>query len=503
MTEEMDLRRTLASLRRQWHLIVGVTVVLGVVAFTASAIQHRSYTSASTLLYQPTASLTSQAGSQDPTRIVTTLAVIPTTSKVLAPAAKALGVPEDVVRARIHVASDSTTNLITIVGTGPTAAVAKATTDAVASEFVAWRTESEKRSLESLVQTLTDTLATTPIAQAGDVRLQLAQAKAALANVSGDVSIVEPAALPTAAASPKPLRNLIIGLMAGLFLGVVIALIRDRFDRHLLSVSDTETAYGLALVGAVPVHEPAARGDRGLGLADFRGPGHLADAYRAIRTNLVLYRLDGGAPGVILITSAVAGEGKSAVTANLAAALASGGRSVLAISGDLRAPALHEYFPETTAGGVLDALTGSRTLASIVGNVEEVFVDDGGALDLLANDGVFADPAALLGTDRFADLLREARETYEVVVIDAPPISAGSETAVLAQQADAVVVVARLDRVTRDAAGRALAYLDAAGVRPLGLIVTGVRETGDGYGYGYGASEKQSSRRRRARPAAG
>jgi len=487
MTDGIDLSGLLAVLRRRMKLIVAITVVVAAVTATVSLLQDATYTASTKLLYEPSAAVTAlQPGSTpDQARMVATLAQIPGTATILGPVGKALRTPETDLERQVSVTSDANANLITIKASAPTAAGAQQLANAVARQFVAWREAAQRALLTSQVQTLKDELKTTPEDQAGVIETQLAETRAALANSTADLTIVGPARMPTSPSSPKVVRNTIIALLTGLLLGIIVALARDKLDRRLTTIEDAEAAYGLPLLGVVPF-VAEVRGHRELGLADFERATPLADAYRAIRTTLVLYRLDRGTPHIVAVTSAVPGEGKSAAVANLAAALAAGGRSVLAISADLRAPRLHEYFPGSTAGSILDVLTGQRRLEDAVRRVR-LGGPQGGHLDLLADGSVIPDPAALFGSARFASVLADAADSYDIVVLDAPPVMAAGETVALAQRADAVVVVAGLDRATRDSADRSRAFLAAAGVQPLGLIVTGWRNTDmAGYGYGYG-----------------
>jgi capsular exopolysaccharide synthesis family protein len=318
------------------------------------------------------------------------------------------------------------------------------------------------------------------------VRTQIAQAKAALANARGDLQVVQPALVPTSPDSPKPLRNAVIGLFGGLVIAIAIAIIRARLDHRIVTVEEAEDAYGLPLVGIVPFVDAAAKGDRAAGMADFAGQSALADAYRTIRTNLMLYRLDRGAPRVVLITSALSGEGKSAAAANLAVALAVSGNRVLLLSADLRAPALDQYLSIDGSGSLLDALTAGNGLSDVTAPFR---VPGSGSLDVIADASVFSDPAALFGSERFSALLSDAASSYDAVVLDAPPVIAAGDTVVLARHADAVLVVAALERTTRGSITRTRSALLSAGIEPLGLIVTGGPNstlTGEGYGYGHG-----------------
>ena len=340
MTDEIDLGRFLGALRRRAALIIAITVLVTAITGVVSYLQAPSYTSSAKLLYEPSATVTSlQAGStQDQARMIATLAQIPGTATILTPVGKALSRSEADLERSVSVSGDANANLITISASAPTAAGAQQLANATAQQFVSWRVGVQRAVLVSQVETLKDQLNTTPKDQEDAVQQELAQARATLANNAADLAIVAPARLPSSPSSPKVVRNTIVGLFAGLLLGILVALARDKLDRRLTTVEDAEAVYGLPLLGVVPYMAVAARGQREFGLADFSRATPLADAYRAIRTALTLYRLDRGTPHVVAVTSAMPAEGKSAAVANLAAALAASGRKVLAVSADLRAP---------------------------------------------------------------------------------------------------------------------------------------------------------------------
>jgi Mrp family chromosome partitioning ATPase len=115
----------------------------------------------------------------------------------------------------------------------------------------------------------------------------------------------------------------------------------------------------------------------------------------------------------------------------------------------------------------------------------------GGKLSLLGNSRSFFDPVVLFQSIAMAALLKEARSEYDIVLFDAPPVLANADAYVLAQKADALLLVARLDRVTSDQARRAARTLRAAEVTPLGLIVTGIRSRDEAYGYEYGTTAEK------------
>jgi receptor protein-tyrosine kinase len=189
------------------------------------------------------------------------------------------------------------------------------------------------------------------------------------------------------------------------------------------------------------------------------------------------------------------GEGKSAVTANLAAALASSGHNVLAISADLRSPSLHEYFPQPASEGLLEVLSGETTLENAAKSVileGDMPAKTGGRLSLLASNRGFFDPVVLFQSIAMANLMKEARARFDTILFDAPPILSSADAFVLAQKADALLLVARLDRITRNQARRAMHTLRTAEITPLGLIITGVRSRDDAYGYEYGTDTESA-----------
>jgi Mrp family chromosome partitioning ATPase len=327
----------------------------------------------------------------------------------------------------------------------------------------------------------------------------------------------------------------------------MLAAARDRLDHRIREIEEVEAVYHAPTLGVVPFTNER-KISRAVQVADFSGATPLADAYRTIRTNLTLMQMNDG-PSVIVITSATAQEGKSAVTANLAEALSVTGRRVLAVSADLHNPALHEYFPsgyresdlpttgdddplpkrliddptlndyfktgyagdDTGSDGMRDSrkrrkanTLGARwagpsrpkglvsVLAGEIGLDNAVYViplsaqerERGGSLHLLADDRTFFDPAALLSSDSMRQLLEQASQKYDAILLDTPPLLANADATLLAQGADLLVIVARLDHLTRNQARRAFRVMGSMRLPPSGIIVTGDVEDATAYGYG-------------------
>ena len=191
-----------------------------------------------------------------------------------------------------------------------------------------------------------------------------------------------------------------------------------------------------------------------------------AEAYRTLRTNLTFTALD--APiETLIVTSAAPGEGKSTVVANLAIAMAQGERRTVLVDADLRRPALHELF-----GTVND-----RGLTTMI--VEETSLEDPPLLDvgvenlwLVPSGPLPPNPADILGSRRMEAVIAALKAHADVVLFDAPPVGAASDTAVLGTKVDGVLLVVKAGRTRRDHALRAKELLARVHVRVLGAVLT-------------------------------
>ena len=538
--EHSDLREFVGLARRHAPLIAFVTIATAIAAFVVSLSQPSVYDASTTLLYTPTS--TTAGAPTDTATEMETIAGIATSTSVLSPLAHRFGLSLQKLQQNISVgistSSGSTSELLRISAKAHQARSSASIANAVATSLTAFRASRERNLLNSQVTFLQQQLSSlsgktdpSSIAAASDVRTQLVQLRAELATFSPDLSVLTPATVPSTAISPKPTRNGAIGLIVGLVLGIMLGVLRDRLDRRTRTLEEVEAVYRAPLLGTVPFTRRSA--PRAELLADFAGSDLLAHAYRTIRTNLSLFRLDKTKKSVIVVTSAVPSEGKSAVAANLAHALSVTGLKVLAVSADLHDPTLHDYFADRVpvAGGPMipilqrsDVLRAKAAQAREAAGLVEVLAGDlslaegvrgislgpreragGGSLGLLANGSTFFDPAALFGSGHMRRFLQQAKQQYDVIVIDTPPLLANADAALLAQDADLVVVVARINHLTRNQARRAVRVMAAAHLTPTGIIVTGAVDDSS-YGYGYphrygSGSDEQSGESASEQPA--
>jgi capsular exopolysaccharide synthesis family protein len=344
---------------------------------------------------------------------------------------------------------------------------------------VAARLGIDRRLVQSMVSTKTGVGVLLITARSAD----RVQAKA-VANVTAEELVVELGGknspfqtLEPAVASPvesdeikgptsRPARAASLGAF-GLLLGVGAAFAVDRVDYRIRSKDAAEEALGAPVLAEVP---SIARSDGDWTLAGAEASS-FTEAYRALRTSVdrwTHHSENDDGHRVIVVTSAIGGEGTTTTVAHLAATLAEIGRSVLVISADLRRPRLHLYFDRAREPGLTDVLGGAPDarrlpdldLATRIRGVR--FVSSGAPV---------RNPAPLL--DQLGDHLRDARNLGDYVLIDAPPLLTTSDGADLARHADGVLLVVRAGRTSVGAARRSAELLQRLGIPVLGAVLVG------------------------------
>ncbi|WPP12468.1 CpsD/CapB family tyrosine-protein kinase [Lacticaseibacillus paracasei] len=229
----------------------------------------------------------------------------------------------------------------------------------------------------------------------------------------------------------------------------------------------------------------------GVMLVAFAEPKHVvAEQFRTVRTNIEFAGAALDKCQIVMFTSSAMSEGKSTVAANVAVTWAQAGKKVLLIDCDLRCPTVHATFRTLNLEGVTSILTG-KTKADEV--VENTFVND---LSIITSGPVPPNPSELLNSKRMGALLDWAREHYDIIVLDAPPVLAVSDVQVLVPKTDGVVVVANMGKTLKGDMRRTVEVLNLAQAKILGSVERVRAKHGDkgygyGYGYGYGVSQPQ------------
>jgi capsular exopolysaccharide synthesis family protein len=201
--------------------------------------------------------------------------------------------------------------------------------------------------------------------------------------------------------------------------------------------------------------------------------GSASEAYRGLRTNLLRAQVE-DPPKVILLTSPGNREGKSTVCANLAVALAQADRDTLVIDCDFRGPTLHKLFRLGDSSDVPDAMAKEDGLRKVWQSLSP-------KLKVVAGATAHPNPAEILVSRRFAELLGRARQEFDYVLLDAPPVDPVSDAAILATQADGTLLVMDAQKTRKAALRRAVRGLELVGANVLGVVLNNVEASGEGY----------------------
>lgn len=316
-----------------------------------------------------------------------------------------------------------------------------------------------------------------------------------------NVSIVDRASVPLMPASPDMKVNVGLGLLIGLFLGLMGALLREQLDDSIRSASEIESRFHLPLLGLIPFTRPP-RGRKGpLALLAQREPrSTFAEAYRSIRTALQFCTAE-GAPQRLLVTSCGESEGKSTTALALAINFTQLGQKVLLIDADMRKGSLHRMLDVPTEGG-LSFLLGEGIETE--GLIRETAVS---GLSVITAGPVPIDPVELLMGPRLGALLERAQALgFQQVVIDGPPLLGIADAIVLGNQVPDIVLAVRAGSTRRDSIRDALRRLRTAGLTPIGVVLTHARNEhasdpafASYYGHGYGRDDRPAPRASRPR----
>ena len=291
---------------------------------------------------------------------------------------------------------------------------------------------------------------------------------------------------PTTAAkvAPRPARDVLIAGGLGFVLALALVFLLDALDTRLRDADELATRIGVPLLGRTLL-APRKTGPRTRLPTVYDPSGINAEAYRMVRLNVEFANL-GPKAKLIMVTSALSGEGKTLATANLAVSFARAGRKVLLVDLDLRRPGLHELFEVKSAPGVTDVTLGDTELDEALlrgvlrGTSEMTPIARGGerasrgSLALLPAGRSVPDPGAFLETSALAQLLGELRTSFDIALIDTPPLLRVGDGLALGGIVDAVLVVSGSGQLRKSEAREFGQALDTVQAPKLGLVVTGV-----------------------------
>ena len=313
-------------------------------------------------------------------------------------------------------------------------------------------------------------------------RLRAAGVQAGLDSL--EIDIVDQAFRPATITAASRTSVLLKALAVGLIGGLVVAFILEALDTGIRSVTDLEQITQLPSLSVIPrvrragpESGPQSVVRRNLGVLA-TSKSQFSEAFRSLRTSLLLART-GKAPKIIVVTSSTPTEGKTTVSTNLAVILAQRETRVLLIDGDLRRPNVHHRFGMNGRVGLSTVLSGGTSLEEAVKNVPEV-----PNLDILCSGPVPPFPTEMLSSDAMRQLIAECSARYTHILIDTPPILSVTDAIILSRLAEAVVLVVRYGKSSRNVVRRSRDLLARSGAPITGVVLNSVDITAPEY-YGY------------------
>ncbi len=493
--------------RRKWWVIA--LAVLGLAASLALSFQQpKQYSATAQLLVQSSGQAVSlgSAPQQVTTTDVQTDLQLATSAPVVALVRGKLGsVPS------ISASEVAQTNVIALTAINSTPARAALIANTYASAFVEQTQKTAIRNLTTASTTLhqqinalgkqirslqgrvgTATQVSALINQQAVLKEEVAQLQVNGATATSGVEFVTPARAPASPSSPKPTQDALLGLAAGLMLGLGAAFLRDSLDDTLSSKEAAERSGGGPVIAMVPMVNSWRKRNRAVVASSAEPTSPAAEAYRSLRTSLQFTR-QAQELRTLLVTSPAAAEGKTSTLANLGAVFAQAGERVALVSCDLRRPRLGQFYGVEEQSGLTTVLLGQQTLEQALQQVPGY-----DCLWVLGAGPVPPNPAELLNGPKARKIFETLRENFDLVLVDSPPVLPVTDALVLSKYADGTLLVVAAGQTKRAELQRAAERFAQANSPVVGIVLNEVTKqsgygSGYGYGYGYGAYAPDAS----------
>jgi len=308
--------------------------------------------------------------------------------------------------------------------------------------------------------------------RAAQVSAALLQFRIALDTVP--INVYAPGELPINPSWPRYTVMVPLGVFLGLGLGFGLAFLMELMDTSIKSPADIAARIDLPLLGMIPHADDMDEeipDMRTLMLTNSDSLG--GEAYRQIRTCL-LFSGPANQRRSLMVTSPSPGDGRTAVTLNLATSIAQGGRKVLVVDANFRQPSLSALFPKASANGLSSALVGQTSWEDNVTQVD-------GNLSVMTSGPLPPNPAELLGSEQMRTIIDEMTAKYDQVIFDAAPALVVTDPSVLGTQVDGVIIVVRAGTSTHGILQRTRDIFLRVGAHVVGAVLNGVRVTAGGY----------------------
>jgi succinoglycan biosynthesis transport protein ExoP len=491
------LSESLRTIRRHVPLFLAAVLAVPLLALLISSLQPPVYESRADVLISRQNLAASLNGIQDPSSYIQPERLIQTQVSI----ARSREVAERTLRALRWPSMNALDFLETsTVSPAPSADVlrfkvrdrdrnrAEEAARVYAEQFIAYRRELDTNALERARKEVVQRLQS--LASQGDLYRSLVEKEQQLSTMqalqtSNATMLGQNAA--SVQVAPRPFRSLLLGIVLGATVGLVLVFLWDALDTRVRSSDEIVAALGLPLLGRIPATK---NGKRSLAMVeDPAGPN--AEAFRVLRANLELMNV-GRKYKTIMVSSAVASEGKSTTIVNLAIALSRSGHNVALVDLDLRRPIVDKFFSLHGAPGITSVALGrlplrqaliplAKTGVRLASSIREQMV-----LDILPAGTVPPDAGEFINSPEIEAIVKELREHYDFVLVDAPPFMPIGDALTISGLVDGILVVGSLKRLERRHLRELRRQLDACPAAKIGIVVTGADEE-EGYANTYGS----------------
>lgn len=493
-TGTLTLEQALAVLRRRSLLIVLCVVVAAGVAYGFSKRETKKYTATASLAFSSN-SLSQQiaglsAGASSNSSLLAQQASNLQLVRLGDMAAKTAnrlghGLTDEKVAASLSISGEGESGVVAVSATASSPTLSAEIANTYTRQFVEEQQSANREYFKSAQALVSKQLAElSPQQRVGPDGLELQDRRQTLRLLSeldyGSVKVVEEASPPSRPSSPKTSRNTVLGVLLGLLVGLGLAFLSETLDHRVRRPEDFEAIYRVPTLGRVPL-PPRTRHDGAKGGALTSAE---AETFSLIRGHLRFLTV-GRDLRTLVIASAAASDGRTTIARHLAEAAARSGSRVLLLEADLRHPTLAQQLGIRPRSGLVDVLIGAISMDEATLSVElEAPSGPGGearTLDVLvAGPVVPPNPAELLERDVLDAVLEWAKSTYDLVVIDTPPLTVVSDAFSLLTKVDGVVIVGWVGRSRRDAAERLHQVLASSAAPVVGIVANGSRPGGPG-----------------------
>jgi len=317
---------------------------------------------------------------------------------------------------------------------------------------------------------------------------------------TGNVRIVDPAEVPKSPIRPRKKLNFFLGIVFGLFMGIAVAFTFEFLDNTLKNPEDIRNYLNIPYLGPVPSFDLERDDvDKPELITQYSPKSTASESYRGIRTSLLFSSAD-RPPKVILVTSAGPSEGKTLTSTNLAITMAQAGSRVVIVDCDMRKPKVHKMFGFGRDKGMSSVLV-SNELESILQDV--IIHSDIPNLDVIPCGPIPPNPSEIIGSQKMSRIMEKLQEQYDRIIVDSPPITAVTDSTVLAKFVDGVMLVVHAGVTPRQVVKTGLDQIQGVDANVLGAVLNDV-DTGKEsyyyyqyYYYYYGEDGEKKHRNRR------